>query len=245
MANPSYVSAVGSAGAATYALDVGTGANRLIIVITRENGDAVTYAGVAMTLIATLVLTGAASSTVTPMRVFALANPTSGSNNVAVSNSMVSSCAIALQDCKQSVVGMTVASSESAAAATSHTQNITTPSNNCLVVTAAAAYFFGVAPTAGAGNTFRANANALAIPAVFSSSTNVTPAGVFGSIVNQSSAGDKIGLIAIAVEAPSSGGAGAGKGSTGGKKGGGGAKTLIVPGGASILNFGNAGLDIG
>lgn len=42
----------------------------------------------------------------------------------------------------------------------------------------------------------------------------------------------------------SAGGGGAGKGGGGGKKGGGGAKTVLIPGGATYINLGNAGLDV-
>jgi hypothetical protein len=197
--------ATGSNNASSYT-HVTSGANRILFVANRAGAGAPTYNGVALTLIQALTLTGATGSVVTPLQLWGLVNPALGSNTVVNGSSDSSSCALSINNAKQSLSFDATVTNESAAGATSLTTSVTTITDRSMVICAEAGYFFGAQPLSGTNLTFRAFANALGIPGIFSSPV-ITPAGATNFQTQLSgNAGDKIAHILVAV-APTGGAA--------------------------------------
>ncbi len=197
--------ATGSNNASSYT-HVTSGANRILFVANRAGAGAPTYNGVALTLIQALTLTGATGSVVTPLQLWGLVNPALGSNTVVNGSSDSSSCALSINNAKQSLSFDATVTNESAAGATSLTTSVTTLTDRSMVICAESGYFFGAPPLSGTNLTFRAFASALGIPGIFSSPV-ITPAGATNFQTQLSgNAGDKIAHILVAV-APTGGAA--------------------------------------
>lgn len=201
MADVAFDAATGSANVGTYAHTC-SGSNRLLFVLNRGGVGAPTYNGVALTLVQSLVLTGATGSTATPMELWGLVNPDSGTNNVVNGGGNSQSCAISFNNAQQSLVFDAIVTNESGAGATALTTNLTTLTDRSMIMCCEWGYFFGAPPLSGTNLTFRVFTSALGSPAAFSSPI-ITPVGTNGFQTQLSgNAGDKIAHILVAVTGP-------------------------------------------
>jgi hypothetical protein len=182
-------------GSLTASYTVGSGANRLLVVVflgDASNGNdditAVTYAGVSLTLAAKIP---AGSFTTTQQRlqyIYFLLNPASGANNVFISSTnnhyLVAGCAdySGVAQSGQPDKTTTLVS----ASTTTITTTLTTVANNCWTVLMTQQ--FPNDPTAGAGSTVRVSGAAFSDWTILDSNGPITPAGSTSMTANFTSA---------------------------------------------------------
>lgn len=163
----------------TQAFTVGSGANRFLFVGVKNFAgspapSSVTYAGSAMTLVKSTPFSSSSRS----LYLYALANPTSGANNIVVSFASAASMYIEAASYTGANQSVTMdASTSSIGSGTTASPSLTTIANNCWTLG-----FFdvdgGSSITAGSGTIFRATVPTNAPPGLGDSNGPITPAGL-------------------------------------------------------------------
>lgn len=167
-----------AAGNLTFAHTVGSGSNRILWVsvlgssVSSADVSGVTYAGTAMTLIASKQANSGRF-----IYLFYLVAPATGSNNVVITSASNFTWGGASSYSGASQTGVPDASNtgDSGASATSWTDSVTTTANNCWTVIAGRSNAGGIG--AGASTTQRASESAFGTANICDSNAAVTPAG--------------------------------------------------------------------
>ncbi len=193
---------IASGGATTFAHTC-TGSNRILFFVGHDgNTSAVTYAGVSMSVVTSLVLTGSSAAAFSPLKLWVLLAPASGANNLVLTGGG-GGVACSYTGAQQTGTISVFTTNVSSTSATALTTSLTTVEDNswCLIVEWG--YFFGVQPTAGTGMVLRGASASLGSPGFFDSNTAKTPAGSYSGTTNiAGSAGESIWHIMAAFAPP-------------------------------------------